>query len=108
MDGDLARDVRGLRAWRHDHADPCLLAHGWRLDALDDWRKEFTREVLRRLDGCESEIDAMTRAEEIAQAVAEQVRRDVALVWTPWRKIGAGSFALALVILPVLVERLLS
>lgn len=88
--GTLAQEIARLRDWRHDHVDPELLAHGWRIDALDRVRKD----VERRLVLCENELQTMTKADEIARAVSDQVRKDRQLGLTLLQKVGVGAFAL--------------
>ena len=44
---------------------------GWRIDSLDRWR----RDVDHRLRAAEDEIDAVTKAQEIAEAVADELAK---------------------------------
>lgn len=55
---------------------------GWRVSALDEWRRETDMRISR----CVERIDGLSKADEIAAAVSEQVRRDGGLVLTGLQK----------------------
>ncbi len=63
----------------------------WRIDALDQWRKE----IEQRLGLLNSKVDGLTRADEIAEAVAQKMRQEHSLNLTIVQKGAATLFALA-------------
>lgn len=67
-----------LSGWGDERSDEIELSIerrldrlGWRADSLDRWR----RDVERRLAAAEDGIDAVTRAQEIAKAVAAELSK---------------------------------
>lgn len=46
-----------------------LLRIGWRLDALDEWR----RETESRLGGIEQQVSELVKADQIAEAIARRM-----------------------------------
>jgi hypothetical protein len=64
----------------------------WRLDALDKWREAHVDPVLAQH---ERELDDVTRAQEIARAVADELAKErdggkLATELPLWQKIGAA------------------
>lgn len=69
-----------------------LMRLAWRIDSLDRWRKG----VEQQLGGLSQKVDSVTRAQEIAEGVAEKLRETgvtvqpggFGLTW--WQKLGAS------------------
>lgn len=78
------------------------MRNSWRLDALDKWRTEIDG----RLSRLEQRVGDLTKADEIAEAVAQKMRSERTLGLTFVQKVGGGLFALALVLIPILVQKL--
>lgn len=64
-----------------------VLHNTWRLDALDRWRNQ---QVEKRLEDLEQRVAAMTTADEIARAVADQLQIRRATRFTLAQKLGGG------------------
>lgn len=75
--------------------------HDWRLEALDQWR----REVEKRVSVLESKVHDLEFTNEVAEALAKRldVRRKLELSLV--EKIGGGAFALLLVVIPIVVAK---
>lgn len=76
----------------------------WRLDALDEWRKE----VDGRVSVVESKVNDLRFSDEVANALAKQLAASRRLELTIVQKVGAGLFALALVVVPTLLSKWLA
>lgn len=66
--------------------------NAYRIRELERWRDEEARPALRTL---RREVDAMTKADEIADAVAVRVRKDRAVALTLVQKVGLIAFMIA-------------
>lgn len=76
--------------------------HDWRLEALDQWRKETDK----RVSVLESKVHDLEFTNEVADALAKRIAEDRRrLELTVVQKIGAGLFALALVIVPTIISK---
>lgn len=60
----------------------------WRLKALDEYRTT----VDKRLGTCETAIDGMAKAEEIAKQVAARMNTTKSLQFSLWQKVGGALF----------------
>lgn len=74
----------------------------WRLDALDEWRRHMDK----RLSVLESKVSNMTLTDKVAELLAEKLSEKKRLELTAFQKVGAGMFAVMLVMLPVLIGKL--
>lgn len=72
--------------------DLAVLRVAWRLDALDEWRKQ----VEHRLGTLEDSVDVLTETDKIARAVAARVNDDRRLVLTGMQKLGATLMSLVI------------
>lgn len=80
--------------------------HGWRLDALDAWRHEEDA----RMTVMESKVNDLRFTDAVASALADKLAAQQPplldqLQLTIWKKIGAGLFALALVVVPTVIAK---
>lgn len=75
----------------------------WRIDALDEWRKDLDGRVAI----LESKVNDLRFSDAVAEALSEKLDRSRRLELTVWQKLAGGCFALLLVLLPVALERLL-
>lgn len=71
-----------------------LARFGWRLDALDRWRDE----VDRKLALIDDRLDGLVKVDEVAKAVAAQLRKDRAFSLTFVQKCGAFVFAVVVLL----------
>ncbi len=88
-------EILRLRDWKHQ-AESTQLAHGWRLDALDEWRRGVDRE----LAGCRKDLDGVMTADEMANAVAERLHERSRSTWTKREKLAGLALALLAVLSP--------
>ena len=74
-----------------------VLRNGWRLDALDEWRRNVVDPTLSRL---EVTLNGLARRDEIEAAVKDavnsQMERDRKLKLTGWQRVGAILYGLAI------------
>lgn len=75
----------------------------WRLDALDEWRKNIEGRVIV----LESNVNDLRFTNEVAEALARKLDQKRELEITLRQKVGGGAFALLLVVIPIVAERLL-
>lgn len=68
----------------NDDADLAILRLAWRLDAIDEWRKD----IEARVSGNQRELDRLVKADEIADAVASKLNE------THSERLTEGSFRL--------------
>lgn len=76
---------------------------GWRLDAIDNWRKESDS----RVAVLESIVNDLRFTDALAQALADKLDHRHRFDLTVLQKIGAGAFAIALVAIPTLTAKFL-
>lgn len=76
----------------------------WRLNALDAWRKDIDA----RLAVMESKVNDLRFTDAVAQELAKKLDAQRHLRLSVMQKIGGGMFAVALVLIPVAVEKLTS
>lgn len=77
-----------------------ILRLAWRVDSLDRWRDKIDK----RVDDCERGIEGLTKAQEIAEGVAEKLRETgvtvqaggLGLTW--WQKLGGALMGAVVVI----------
>ena len=74
----------------------------WRLDALDVWRKDLDG----RVAVMESKVNDLRFSDAVAEALAAKLDDRRRVTFTVMEKTGAGVFALVLVAVPVLLEKL--
>lgn len=75
----------------------------WRLDALDDARAELEA----RVAVMESRVNDLRFSDAVADALAQKLATKRKLELTLVQKIGAAAFAIALVLLPVLLQKVI-
>ncbi len=75
----------------------------WRLAALDDWRKEADG----RVAVLESKVNDLRFTDEVAAKLAERLSARRRLELTFMQKVGAGVFALVLVVAPTVIAKVL-
>ncbi len=75
----------------------------WRLDALDEWRDLSDR----RIAVVESLVNDLRFTDAVADALVEKLNARRKLELTALQKLGAGAFAVVLVVAPVLLTKLL-
>lgn len=66
----------------------------WRLDALDAWRKDVDRQIAT----IDDRLDGLVKVDEVARAVAAQLRKDRTLGLTFVQKLAGGAVALLVVL----------
>lgn len=76
----------------------------WRLAALDEWRKEISSTV----SVLESKVNDLRFTDAVADALVQKLEQRRKLELTFMQKLGGGAFALALVLIPIAVEKLTS
>lgn len=79
-------EITRLRDWRHDFATPLLISHTELLKVLE-----------RRLDAMEPRLDAIARADEIAEAVQARLQRHRQGLMTAGEKVIAALVGIAAV-----------
>lgn len=77
---------------------------GWRLRAIDEWRREISSTV----SVLESKVNDLRFTDAVADALVQKLEQKRKFELTIWQKIGGGTFALALVLIPIVVEKLTS
>lgn len=88
-----------------EHTEQLQLARlVWRVDALDDWRKELDGRVAIM----ESKVNDLRFSDAVAEALLEKLHDKRRLELTVLQKAGAGVFAVLLVVAPTLLARLFS
>ena len=74
----------------------------WRLDALDRWRDDIDK----RVAVMESKVNDLRFSDAVAEALASKLDDRRRVTFTVMEKTGAGVFALVIVAVPVLLEKL--
>lgn len=82
---DIERRLDELRANEQHLADYQRAAdrRDWRLDALDKWREQ----VDERISALEGDVERMNRSDQIADAVADRMKRERRYVLTTFQKL---------------------
>ncbi len=73
----------------------------WRLDALDTWRSDADG----RIAVLESKVNDLRFTDEVAAKLAERLSARRRLELTFLQKVGAGAFAVMLVVAPTVIAK---
>ena len=78
-----------------DHDDLRLLAfrNAWRLDALDEWRRNVVDPTLAEL---RVTLDGLAKKDEIEHAMHNAVKSNRTLRLSTWQRVGAVIYGLAI------------
>ncbi len=76
----------------------------WRIDALDEWRKDLDG----RIAVVESQVNDLRFTDLVAEKLSEQLAHRHRLDLTIMQKIGAGVFAIVLVTIPTVIAKVLA
>lgn len=74
----------------------------WRLDALDEWRQDIDG----RVSVMESKVNDLRFSDAVADALVQRMNAKRRLELTVMQKVGAGVFALVLVVVPTAIAKI--